>query len=56
MADYQKMYYTLMDAAEKALTILEMKDAEAAFLCRKAAAELIRGERACEEIYLETCE
>ena len=56
MADYRKMYYTLMDATEKALEILEMKDAEAAFLCRKAAAELIRGERECEEIYIETCE
>ena len=42
MADYRKMYYTLMDAAEKALEILEMKDVEAAFLCRRAAAELIR--------------
>ena len=56
MADYRKMYYTLMDAAEKALEILEMKDAEAAFLCRKAAAKLIRGEQKCEEIHIETCE
>ena len=56
MEDYQKMYYTLMDATEKALEILEMKDAEAAFLCRKAAAELIQGELACEEIYMDTCE
>ena len=56
VADYRKMYYTLMDAAEKALEILEMKDAEAAFLCRKAAAELIQGEQLCEEIYIETCE
>ncbi len=54
MADYQKMYYTLMDATEKALEILEMKNAEAVFLCRKAAAELIRGEQACEEIYIRT--
>ena len=56
MADYRKMYYTLMDAAEKALEILETKDVEAAFLCSKAAEELIREERACEEIYIETCE
>ncbi len=56
MADYRKMYYTLMDAAEKALEILETKDAEALFLCKKAADELIRGERNCEEIYLETGE
>lgn len=56
MADYRKMYYTLMDAVEKALEILEMKDAEAAFRCRKAAAELICGEKECEEIYIETCE
>ena len=56
MADYQRMYYTLMDAVEKALEILEMKDAETAFLCRKAAAELICGEQECEEIYIETCE
>ena len=56
MADYRKMYYTLMDAAEKALEILEMKDAEAAFLCKKAASELIRGEQKCKEIYIETCE
>jgi len=56
VADYRKMYYALMDATEKALEILEMKDAEAAFLCRKAAAELIQGEQLCEEIYIETCE
>ena len=56
VADYRKMYYALMDATERALEILEMKDAEAAFLCRKAAAELIQGEQACEEIYIETCE
>ena len=56
MADYRKMYYTLMDAAEKALEILERKDAETVFLCRKAAAELIQGEQICEEIYIESCE
>ena len=56
MVDYRKMYYTLMDAAENALAILEMKDTEAVFLCRKAAEELILGERACEEIYLESSE
>ena len=55
MADDQKMYYVLMDAVEKALEILEMENAEAAFLCKKAASELICGERACEEIYINTC-
>ena len=54
MADYRKMYYTLMDAAEKALEILEMKDAEVAFWCKKASSVLISGEQECEEIYLRT--
>ena len=56
VADDRKMYDALMDATEKALEILEVKDAEAAFLCRKAAAELIQGEQLCEEIYIESCE
>ena len=56
MADYQKMYYKLMDAVENALEILEMKDAEAAFRCKKAIAVLICGEQDCEEIYIRTSE
>ena len=50
------MYYKLMDAVENALEILEMKDAEAEFRCKKAASMLIRGEQDCEEIYIRTSE
>ena len=56
MADYQRMYDKLMDAVENALEILEMKDAEAAFRCKKAIAVLICGEQDCEEIYIRTSE
>ena len=56
MADYQKMYYKLMDAGENALEILEAADANALFKCRRAAEELKRGELLCEEIYIETDE
>ncbi len=54
MADYQKMYVTLMDAVEKALHILETNEGDARFLCARAIAELTRGELACEEIYIES--
>ena len=36
MADYQKMYYKLMNAVENALEILEAADANALFKCRRA--------------------
>ena len=54
MADYQKMYYKLMDAVENALEILETTDAEAEFRCKKAASLLICGEQVCQELYIRT--
>ena len=55
MADYQRMYLHLVDAAERTLDILDFdRDPEQkAFL---AKALLAAGVQDCEDIYVETAE
>ena len=54
MADYQKMYYVLMNATEQALALLTQDCDNFKLMCQKAAIELIVGELRCEEIYIQT--
>ena len=54
MADYQKMYYVLMDATEQALALLTQESDDFRLMCQKAALELVVGELLCEEIYIQT--
>ena len=56
MADYQKMYYILMNATEQALALLTRDCDNFEKICHEAAAELIDGELRCEEIYIQTSE
>ncbi|MBP3493174.1 MAG: hypothetical protein J6J83_01015 [Oscillospiraceae bacterium] len=54
MADYRKMYLVLIDAVERALQLLEADTADVSPRRKEAITELIRGELACEEIYIES--
>lgn len=55
MADYRKMYYRMVDASERALELLEQRQAEARepMLLRQVADILRQGELDCEELYLD---
>jgi len=56
MADYQKMYYILIDAAAAAISLLEQGWFSDDPLTQKAIAHLVKGSLLCEEIYIETCD
>lgn len=55
MADYRKMYYRMVDASERALELLEQRQAEVRepMLLRQVADILRQGELDCEELYLD---
>ena len=55
MADYRKMYYRMVDASERALELLEQRQAEARepMLLQQVAEILRQGELDCEELYLD---
>jgi len=54
MADYQKMYYVLMDGVQRAISILEEEQPGTASEMTKK--KLIESCLACEEIYIQTCD
>ena len=53
MADYQKMYFQLCVAVERALEVME-SGSESGEKLRRSQALLVEGMQACEEIYVET--
>ncbi len=53
MADYQKMYFQLCVAVERALEVME-SGSESGEKLRRGQALLVEGMQACEDIYVET--